>query len=353
MLTLALATGIGAAFVSLVRNDEESILKKLDKVKDEDDIANFAIDTAWHFIKSPIDKTLGTVPGVDLVKYQAELDIRSDYRNVSTPLFGVMSNVSMGVVAMKDMLSMAVKGKSADLSDVQRKALLTNAGYIVGGAPTNAMWKGMEALQSRTARKVERAITDEIKDLHKEINSFIDVYKDDPEAQLFIEDLKEYQQTLPQFDNDVKNIIPENTQEVIKQLSSKGKWDAYDSDTGAAGIYQFTEERWNEISTLNPDLGLTENGRVSKSPEQQEKAMNWVIQDNTRGLMTYEIPVTQENLLGAHKFGFDNFVKIYNADSDSKLNKVLGEDADNALFKNFKTVKSIKSYLSKQVNDTK
>jgi len=354
--TLALASGVSAAYVGLIRQNEDSIWEELKKVKDPDDVADFALDMAWNFAKAPIEQTLDVIPIVDNIKYQTELDIKSDYRNVSTPLFGVASDVAMGVVALKDVLggvnssirSMIKKGelespfRRVNLSNVQQKSLLTNMGYLIGGAPTNGMNKALEALQSREVRRGSKFVANEIQQLNKEIKVFTDMFRDVPEAQQFIDDLKEYQQTLPQDEKSIKNIIPENAKEVIK---GNTPWNKIDPETGAAGIYQFTEERWNEIMTLNPELGLTENGRVAKSPAQQEKAMQWELEDNARSLMAFQVPVNNETLFGAHKFGFDNFVAIYTAKDSEKLTDLIGEEVNSPVFKNLQTVRSVKNYV--------
>jgi hypothetical protein len=348
-VTLAFAMGTSAAFVNMIRNDEESILKEAKKIKDADDVTDFAIGQAWNFAKAPVEQTISTIPLLDNIKYQTEIDVKSDYRNVSTPLFGVMSDVAAGYVIMRDSLDMAIKGRKVSLSDTQRKILLTNAGYLVGGAPTNTINKAWDAINQGKVRKGSKFMADEMKSLNETIDTYINEFKDEPEAQEFIEDLKEYKKTVPQDpDSELKNIIPEDTKTVMKESLSGGKWDKFDPDTGAAGIYQFTEQRWSEIARVNPDLGLTENGRVAKNPAQQEKAMNWEIQDISRGFLTYEIPVTESNILGAHKFGFDNFAAISEAGDNEKLSEVLGEEANNPVFKNFTTVKSVKNYLSRQ-----
>lgn len=340
VLTLMLAAGASAAFVNMIRGKEELIKGKL---KDEDDVIDFGKDLMWSFAKAPINQTLDTIPIIDNIKYQSELDLKSDYRTVSAPLFGVYSDVAMGVVALKEVLEM---GRKASLGKVQRAALLHNAGYIVGGAPTNSFNKVLNALDSKEVKKGTKYLKEDIQALHKEINLYIDAFKDNKEAEPFIEDLKEYQKTLPQYDNDVKHIIPENIKEVI---SSGNKWNKLDMETGAVGTYQFTEERWNELMALNPDLGLTENGRVAKDQTQQEKAIEWVIQDNTRNLLAYDLPVNNETLYGAHKFGFDNFISIYSSKDDVKLSELLGDEVNNPVFDKFKTVKDVKKYLNSVV----
>jgi len=348
LLTMGLAAGGSAAFIAMVRGKGDSILDALE----EEEADDFAISLGWNFLKAPVAQTLETIPLIDSIKYQSDLEIMSDYRNVSTPLLGVASDVAMGVVALKDVLNMATRGKSIRLSDVQRKALLNNAGYLAGGVPTNGMFKAMEALQSKEVRKGSKYLQEEIKDLNKEIKTFINMFKDEKEAETFIEDLKEYQKTLPQAEEDIKDLVPENASLEIENILSGGDWQKFDKQTGASGIYQFTEERWNEIMNLNPDLGLTENGRVAKDPKQQRKAMDWQLQDNTRSLMAYEIPVDTKNLLGAHKFGFDNYIAIWSAKDNQKLSDILGEEVNRPEFDNFKTVKDVKEYLSRELKKT-
>lgn len=349
---LALTAGVMQAYMNTVRDNEESIIRQLQGVKDGEDFAEFVGGQAYDFITAPVDVAASALPGINAIKYQTELDVRGPYRNVSVPLFGVASDIAAGVVITKDILREVTRSASKlesprlMLSEPEQKIMLTNLGYIAGGAPTNKMYNALETLQSKPVKNTGKDLIQDIQELHKEIKAFIKMFSDDEDAKVFIEDLKEYQKTLPQFDNDVSQIVPPNTMEVMRQ----GEWTKVDPDTGAAGIYQFTEERWNEIMALNPDLGLTENGRVAKNPEQQEKAMKWVIEDNTRGLMAYEIPVTEANLLGAHKFGFDNFAAIMDAQDSEKLSEVLGDDFNNPVFKNFKTVKSVKDYLRTQVD---
>lgn len=346
-LTLVLATGASAAFISAVRNEDESVFKKL---ANDEDMLDIVKDTAWEFAKAPVNQTLGNIPLIDNIKYQSEIETRSDYRNVSVPLTSVMSDFAAGVVIMKDVLDQGLQGRLVDLTDVQRKILLTNAGYLAGGAPTNTMYKAYETLNAGSENSGTPYLKNIVEDVHKSIDTYIKEFIDYPEADEFIKDLKEYKKTLPQLNSDVKNIIPENTKDTLKASLSGGQWNKIDPETGAAGIYQFTEESWNELRLRNPDLGLTENGRVAKNPAQQEKAMNLEIQDNTRGLLTYEIPISEVNLLGAHTFGFDNFVAIHEAQEGQKLSDVIGEASGSPVFKNFQTVGDVKKYLSRQIN---
>lgn len=346
--TTVLATGIMRKWSELIRDEEESILNQARRVKDSESAANFLQDQAWSFIGAPVDQTLDSIPLVSAIKYSLGTETgRGTYRQVSFPALSVLDNHVKGTAVWIDILEMGIKGKRMKLDDRERKALITQAGYLVGGFPTNAINKGIDRLQERDAAQFGKSVFQE---LHDKINEYAEEYSDTPEAEAFIEDLRELQKTLPVTPTtDVKALIPENTKEVIKLATSKGAWDAYDPETGAAGIYQFTEERWNELAEAAPSLGLTENGRVSKDTSQQEKAMDYIIQENTRGLLTYEIPVTEENLLGTHKFGLENFIAIMESKDEDKLTTVLGKEvASRPEFKGLSTVKSLKRQLSRQ-----
>lgn len=356
LLWMAACAGVGTAIINAVRGNKEAIQNKLHGESKED----FAKDMLWDFIKAPVDETLGSIPGVNNVKYSAGLDSRSDYKQVNFPLTSVLSDFATGMKASTDFLKMATKstrkqlgmntsGEKNKLSNVQVKTLLVDAGYLLS-APSNSIMKGIGLLESSDAKKTVQDFKDDVTAFNKEANSFINAFKDKPQAQPFINDLKEYQKTIPQFDNDVKKIIPPNAESDIKQIISKGEWDHLDPQTGASGIYGFTKERWDQIMTLNPNLGLTDNGRVSQNTQQQEKAMNWSIQDDTRGLMAYDIPVETKNLLGAHQFGFDNYAAIFKAPDDEKLSKAIGKEASTPVFEKFETVKQVKDYLSREVN---
>ena len=346
MMWLALVAGVTVAYQDAIRKKKDGILSQLE---DDDTKGEMAKDLLWHFAISPVDQMIDSIPLVSSIKYAAEADNRSDYRQVSAPIIGVATDIATGIPVLKDTLRQMMKfKKSGVMSEVQKRALLNDAGYLLGGAPTKGLYKIINGVNNGEIKKSSSYLKDNILDLHKSIDAFVKAFKDEPDAEQFINDLKEYQKTLPTFDSDVKGLIPETAKDAIR-ISSGNDWKKVDPKTGAAGIYQFTDENWKRIAAVNPDLGLTENGRVSKDPAQQEKAMNWEIQDNTRGLMAYELPVNDANLLGAHKFGFDPFLAILQAKDDQKLTEVLKDKAKDPVFEDFSTVKSVKDYLNQEV----
>jgi hypothetical protein len=350
---LAMVAGFAGAMKDVLRNEEENALKQIAKIKNPKDARNFALDTAFDFLKAPVVETANSIPGVNALTYAYESTVKygrgNQVRPVSIPLLGVATDIVGGAVALRDVLSSANMMKKAGKKH-NRKALLTTAGYMVGGAPTNMVNKLIDAAGNK---KFQRNVKALFKDTNDTIDEYRLIYQDEPEAQEFIQSLNEYQKTLPHENHDVTPLMPENAKDNLMTALSDGDWKKVDNETGAAGIYQFTEERWRELMASHPDLALTENGRVAKDSKQQEKAMERELQENAKSFMIYEIDVTEENLLGAHKFGFDNFASIIDAKDEDKLKSVLGDASNSPVFKKFKTVGEVKSYLRREVKKAK
>ena len=77
--------------------------------------------------------------------------------------------------------------------------------------------------------------------------------------------------------------------------------------------------------------------------------MDWSTEDNAKGLVAFDVPINVETLYGAHKFGLENYVEIYSADGEKKLSKVIGEEANSPVFKNFKNVSSVKAFITRKL----
>jgi hypothetical protein len=142
--------------------------------------------------------------------------------------------------------------------------------------------------------------------------------------------------------------VPEEAADLMMMATSQGKWSKFDPETGAAGIYQFTPERWKAIQAAAPELGLTDNGRVSKDSAQQEDAIKWSNQRNAEQLSNRNIPVTNESLLGAHMLGVENFIKLSEAKATEKIKAVFGDKVPAELSK-FKTIGQVRSYINSRL----
>jgi hypothetical protein len=197
-------------------------------------------------------------------------------------------------------------------------------------------------------------IQDNVEKARDYLVGWVEKNENDPDAKAFVDDIKDVIQTIPvQNDRSLKMIIPDNTKETIKESMSQGKWNKVDPETGAAGVYQFTNDQWQFISASDPSLGLTENGRVSKDPSEQEKAMNWYMASNAKFLIAQGLEVNEESLLGAHRFGVENISIIYDSKYNEKLSTAIGDESKSPVFKNFNTVGDVKRYLSGQIRKAK
>lgn len=343
-MLFALVTGASGAYVNAIRGKDEERLEELKKIKDPSDAAAFALEGMYDIFMSPM---MDSIPVLNSVKYSIESSL--DYggkqiRPVSVPTIAVLTDIVAGALAIRKKF----KGKNIKKGD--RKALITLGGYAVGGAPTNVINKLIDISSRKSNQRKAKDFMNDIIHLNGLIKEYKEEYKDEPEAQEFIKDMEDYQETLPKFESESSNYIPEDAKESIKKAVSGGDWTKYNEETGAVGIYQFTEERWKALMLRNPDLGLTENGRLAKSPEQQEKAMERENEENARNLVAYELDVTTANLLGAHEFGFDAFAAIASSKDGEKLSDAIGaEDAKRPVFSRFKTVGDVKKYLTEQV----
>ena len=340
---LASITGAAAASTEMIRglfstsSDEDEDVTLLEKAR----------NLLLTIPSAPVKVLTGSLPLVRDAEY-AFSSTFGNRKTVSTPLLGATTNIATAAAATRDVILDIVEGEDASVNRSQRKAIVHSLGYSVGGVPTGIVNKIIDAIDNKEIEPGE-ALKTVIEQTHSLINGLFEKYEGDKSKQGLLEELKEYQAVLPQTDKSIDSIIPPDIMETIQSSMSQGEWFKVDEETGAAGLYQYTEEAWEDLMLTNPDLEITEEGRTAKDQSEQETAIEWEIENNALAFKSYGIPVNGETLLGAHKFGFDNFIAIYESKSSSKLNKVLGaEYKDNPVFKGFKTVKAVKEYLKSQ-----
>lgn len=140
--------------------------------------------------------------------------------------------------------------------------------------------------------------------------------------------------------------IPSDAGEKIKVAMSGGDWSKPD------GIFGFTKDKWSELKKSAPDLGLTDAGRISKNTEQQERAMDYVMHENAQKLSEIDVPVNNESLYGAYRFGPIEYMSIYKAQRSEKLKSVLSEETlkKNPDLVDLKTVGQLRSRLNSELN---
>ena len=99
-----------------------------------------------------------------------------------------------------------------------------------------------------------------------------------------------------------------------------------------------------------PELGLTENGRVSQKTEQQDRAMKWQVEKSTEYLQAVGLPVNNDNLYISNLLGIDKAAKVLEAQNNSKAVILVEKDflKANGLSKNI-TIREFKDWASRKV----
>lgn len=295
-----------------------------------------------------------SIPGVRDIKYGSEkVDRRTDTRNAKVPLVKIADDMATSWKAIHDMLT--VDGKK-ELSPEQTKSLLFVGSYLTGGYPVNAAYRAL-----RWWNENEGSLPD--------FNTF-HIVGNEPKgaADQAAESIKKYIENPPKGTtektiNQLKELhdqiepkeagIPLDTYDVMKKVASSGNWTKINSANGAAGVYQFTDEAWKDIQKRAPELGLTDNGRISKDQGQQEKAIKFETEANAKQLSRADLPLDAETLYSAHIFGVEKAKKLYQASADTKLKSILKvEDlANTPELQDFKTVGQVRKLIKSQVND--
>lgn len=313
----------------------------------EDDEEEDIFDTIVHH-GTAIPRLVGsTTPLVSMAMWAAD---KSPWTRPSIPAFDIANKIIKGAIAMPDMFlaDETVSNKELDNIVHSTMSLVRLPGAKVVSKALRTMDKEPTIEGLETDISPNSILDNGIEMAADMLNYFISTLG--PEYDGAKEVMKEDLGILPQDPDSAVGLIDVDTMDTMAFALSDANWRKVDPETGAAGIYQFTEERWNEIMESEPELGLTESGRIEKDPSEQERAMNYSLRENAAQLNNYGFDVNDVNLLGAHIFGIDNIIAILEAEDDAKLSDILGDEANNPIFKNFSTVKGVKSYLSSQVN---
>jgi len=143
------------------------------------------------------------------------------------------------------------------------------------------------------------------------------------------------------------NVVVEPSQyDTIKEMVSNSNPTLYNEETGAAGIYQFTEETWNKIMQDAPELGLTENGRVMQKTEQQQKAFEYTAKVNGEILRSAGYEANTETLYASHILGAFKTVQVLSAEDSTKVDTLLSDKTVKQYkIPNDMTVRGVKDWL--------
>ncbi len=296
-------------------------------------------------------------------------------RGMSMPALGaaneVIKTTQLGIRALSDEMNFIEFVET--LGENDWKHVLHTAGLITGGLPVNAFFKWMKILDNGNGQVQIPGGDIVLGATLGTIGQFTDKYqanKDDEALKKVIEHVEgkapapkqdskktDLQQVAEQAKeiaaklNPLKpNAISENYYDKVKQLESRGKWNAGKAD-GAFGLYQMLESTWENLvdSPEGRKAKLTMNGRLSKNTRQQEIGMKILTEKNAAALRAAKVPVSDESLYFMHHFGsIPDAVNIYGNGKSNKLSqKVIAKYIvkNNPGLKGVKTVPAMREYI--------
>jgi hypothetical protein len=293
--------------------------------------------SGW-LMDAPFRHAVTSAPFIRDIDYAVNAPNRSKVKTVTLPITKIMSDFATARASLPALLD-----ADRDLSKGEMKAWLFSASYLLLPLPVNGVYKARKFFEGQS-ENVEK-VTQTAENISKSINAYLNKPPNDEISDELKAELKALDEGLrPQ---DASAAIPTDTYDVFKKMESGGDWKKV-SENGAAGIYQFTPEQWNDIARQAPELGLTDNGRVSKSPEQQEAAMRWLNERNAQELTAAELPIDKETLYAAKVLGAEAGIKLYQTAGNTKV-KAIGQLP--APYDTYKTVGQVRKAIKSKVKD--
>ncbi len=294
--------------------------------------------SAMYALKSPINHTIGSIPFARDINYAINAPRRSDIKTVNIPITKIESDIATTYVAIQELIA------GEELSPSQIKAMGYAFSYLAFPLPVNGVAKAIKFLEDRDDDdEVPQKSAGLIENTKEVVAERLENPPPDPDP-----DFQKELEKLNKMLESESASVPPNTTDILKYAVSNGKWDNYDPETGAAGLYGFTEDQWESISQAAPELGLTENGRVSEDPAQQTKAAQWQAERNAEQLSAKEIPIDAKSLLGSHMIGLENYIKVSGATADQKVKAVFGA-AIPAQLQKFKTIGQVREHINSRL----
>lgn len=295
-----------------------------------------------HFmISEPIKTLVGTVPFGGSINYALDAKWEKGFKNINVtiPLTSTLTDLTVAFSGLYNY--MEFWDENYTFTKAERRALWRSAG-IITHLPTGVIYNQF-VREKRDSEYLKPSMLNRMSQIAgRMVNN--------PEVSA------QFKQSLSKLEaqlNPPKVVIPEGTYSVLKEAISNSNPTMYNENTGAAGIYQFTEETWNKIMKDAPELGLTENGRVSQKTEQQQKAFEYTAKVNGEILRSTGFQANTETLYASHILGAFKTVQILSADDSTKVGTMLnasikkqygiGEEMSVKEFKDWLIIQTVKA----------
>ncbi len=338
---IAMATMVYAMLARIysdnLRGNQTTPLDENFDFKSKKGIEDFAEYMGQYMLTSPADQLMMVTPLSRQVGWSAQnMWEKSKTKRVDIPITKTLSDFATTAAYLNDYLQMGVGPTQA-----QVRAMLDTESYLVMPIPVNGFYKLRRFWDNMDLPTAKAGSADKLK---AQIQNWKDQHGGDPAQKSLVASLDHIDAQL----GPKSEAIPQGTADSIKYAESQGKW-----SKATPNLYGFTADQWSHITKAAPELGLTEDGRVSKDSLQQDLAMEWALHDNARQLSDRHLSVSESSLYAVHKLGIDNFEKMSKAPADAKIKTVFGAGLleKSPEFADFKTVGQVKNYLNKKVNE--
>lgn len=310
----------------------------------------------------PYDVVVGNPPVVRDVKYAIDsMAFKRGRVEVTMPAQKMLSDI--GTTIEMAWHFMDFYDGMRQMRPHEQKALGFTVSAATGGIPVNSiykLYKGLDEMGAIDAVKESfsfknEALADGFVDRAREFKK--DQAKLPAEEQVSPEILKAIEMLEKQLEKQPKDQgsgVSQETYDIIKEIESGGTkepWRVKNPNSTAAGMYQFLEETWRDLMQEAPHLGLTEEGRTSRNPEQQEAAMRYFTEKNVRILKRAGIETSTENIYAAHFLGAKAAVRVLSNPGTVKLKALVSDDVMSANnFSGGMKVKQFKAWLTEKVS---
>lgn len=325
--------------------------------EDEDDEETLADGFFGNVLAVSNEMLLSNIPVVrDLIYVtKRKMDFPSSNAGVTPPVMALLTDAAVSGAATYQLLQglndeLTLIEASEELSEQQVRSVLNTMGIFLGGIPTSAIFRYYKMLQNEDGElEVPNFPSGLLEGTVENLDAFIEKHDesqdDSPEMQFarlrarMTGDQTQLQQAVDQAKElrakldplPQGEVLADEDYEVIKHAESNGKWNARPRKkdgslaSSAFGLYQITAGTWRRLMN-HPEgrkLGLTEMGRLSKNPKQQEKAMRLLTRINAGILQKNGVPVNLETLYFAHHFGPQYAEKVYKAPEKKRIAIIL------------------------------
>lgn len=337
MLSRMIWSTIGLTLTGYATGKAYQLTKK--SINSVDDLLDAGMEMVGHIMQSPVQQAIETSPVENVVNYAIEHKKKYARADVQIPVTQALSSIATCVGAAEDLMEL---GRMP--SKMRIRACLEAESYVYVPLPVGGGYAAMKWLNQSSTPSSGLLSMNGLQGAVDKMKGFVDDHPKDVDPK-FVDSVKNmHDQLAPEVAE-----VPKGTADSIKGAMSGGDW------ASPNGLYGFSKNQWAQIQKGAPELGLTESGRTSKNTAQQEKAIDWSLNQSAHQLAEKEIPVNKNTLFGVHKLGMDDYEKLYRAPGDAKLKTVLGSSAieKNPDLVDFKTVGQVKAHLTKTLSEGK